>query len=1119
MYLCFVVLACGSTNFSRFYLMPREVERILDAILLPELIWSPAKYTVGFAEQLLLPSRLAAVASVERFKTGPRTTEDCIALSTGERLIITARAKLPLPEGVDGILRLRSDGTYDWLDHRLLAEVRATAAENGVRFQSDKTAAGWPGVFRYVSQPLDDQHRPISGAKGLRPPQLGALFAIGAHWSLHRHPATIVMPTGTGKTETMLSVLAAHRSGPMIVAVPSKALRRQTARKFLTFGLLRDLGLLPDDVSNPVVGVLTKQPKSEADLAIFDDCNVIVAVIQSLAGGEAKLLGQEIAERCGVLVVDEAHHIGSRTWLDFRTFFATRRVLQFTATPFRADGRLVDGDVIFTYPLRQAQEDGYFKPIRFVPIHELDQQTADDTIAQEACKKLREDLAAGNEHIVMARCSSIDRAEEVLKLYVRHGKEFMPQLIHSEQSDSDQRIARLLDGTSRIAVCVNMLGEGFDLPALKIAALHDPQKSLGPLLQFTGRFTRTAGKHLGDATVVANIADPEVSVALERLYSEDSDWNVLLSEMSSQAAKEHAQLIEFLNASVSLGEVSEDSPNVSHHLLRPTLSTLTYSCSAFTPKKFHEAIPKGLEVTQVWLNEKSHTLFFVTRSVGRVRWTRSKEVVDVAWNLFVLHHDVKRQLLYVASSDKSSNHEGLAKSVGAQGQIAGEQIFRSLGHIGRLVFNNLGVTKHGRRNLSYAMYTGADVRQALSLSEKTGSRKANLSGGGWEKGKQITIGCSYKGRVWSKEAGTIPHFIQWSEGVGEKLVDTKINTADILDNVLIPDEVTSLPEGNILGIEWPLEVLRQAEERIDIRVDGKDTPIYLCDIALVSIDHPGSTVNFTIINTDGNELGRFGLKVGGDNGFVVLRESTTSVFLVMSGNEIPLEAFFSNYPPLIRYVDLAELDGNLILRPQNPRDLTLSTSVFHPWDWSKTDITKESLWKDGAIRKDSVQWTAAQKLIAEGFDLIFDDDGPGEAADLVCVKEEDDSIRLALVHCKFSGGGSAGARVEDVVAVASQGIRSAKWAGKFRELCRHMINRNTGRKAEGERNFILKGNIADIGRLSKSARLKEVKPEILLVQPGVSASKISQDQTMVLAAAASYLKETVGIDISVVCSE
>lgn len=220
----------------------------------------------------------------------------------------------------------------------------------------------------------------------------------------------------------------------------------------------------------------------------------------------------------------------------------------------------------------------------------------------------------------------------------------------------------------------------------------------------------------------------------------------------------------------------------------------------------------------------------------------------------------------------------------------------------------------------------------------------------------------------------------------------------------------------------------------------------------------------------------------------------------------------------MRYFDLAELDGNLILRPQNPYILKLPAGILQAWDWSKTDITKESIWKDGASRPESVQWATAQKMIADGFDVVFDDDGPGEAADLVCMKEETDHIRLALVHCKFSGGGVAGARIEDVVEVASQAIRSAKWTGKFKDLCRHLLNRNERRAVAG-RSFILHGPLPEIGRLAKASRLKEIRPEIVLVQPGVSVAGITNDQSMVLGAAATYLKETVGIDISIICSE
>ncbi|MCW8102645.1 hypothetical protein OOZ58_39785 [Streptomyces tauricus] len=54
--------------------------------------------------------------------------------------------------------------------------------------------------------------------------------------------------------------------------------------------------------------------------------------------------------------------------------------------------------------------------------------------------------------------------------------------------------------TCRIIICVDMLGEGFDEPALKIAAMHAARKTVSPMIQFIGRFTRAADG-LGEATV------------------------------------------------------------------------------------------------------------------------------------------------------------------------------------------------------------------------------------------------------------------------------------------------------------------------------------------------------------------------------------------------------------------------------------------------------------------------------------------------------------------------------------------------------------------------------------------------------------------------------------------
>jgi len=77
-----------------------------------------------------------------------------------------------------------------------------------------------------------------------------------------------------------------------------------------------------------------------------------------------------------------------------------------------------------------------------------------------------------------------------------------------------------------------------------------------------------------------------------------------------------------------------------------------------------------------------------------MKWTQSKEVRQGEWHLLVPHHDPTAELLSPSATDKDTNFEPLAKAAGAAHQLAGEDMFRA-GRIGRLVFNNRGVTKHG----------------------------------------------------------------------------------------------------------------------------------------------------------------------------------------------------------------------------------------------------------------------------------------------------------------------------------------------------------------------------------------------------------------------------------------
>ena len=1092
------------------------VLKVGSTLFLPDLI-GKRTFRVGTVTQLIRAASSQTVSGVESFQLSPRKSELVCVLDSGERYVITKDKKLELPEGIDGVVQVDDAGNCKWLHHKSTNAFEFCSDEEWLEYKQT-ISRKWNGVVRFRCEQVDGMG--VIEQEGLRPPQLGAVHSIAGHWSVESDAATVVMPTGTGKTEVMLTTsLQFADQKAFLVTVPSRALRGQTYKKFLSLGLLRQLGVIPDDVPNPIIGVIEHRPKSVDDLSIFEQCHVVISVMASLNQGTAVQFQSEISEKVSTLVVDEAHHIPAKTWNLFVDKFKNQRILQLTATPYRRDGKLVGGSVVFNYGLGAAQKDGYFKPIEFKSIYQHDEELGDREIAVAAVSQLKEDLTAGFEHLILARCSSIQRAEEVLKVYAEIAPEYCPVLVHSDMGkEGDENLVRLKAFDSRIVVCVSMLGEGFDLPNLKIAAIHDTHKSLAVLLQFTGRFTRSVGGQLGDATVIANIANQDVSIALERLYQEDADWNSLLREFSSKAAKEHRELIEFLDQSEKISGDSNAHVDVAANLLTPKCSASVFKCQKFRPKKFIDSILNSTAIVASWVHQPSNTLYYVTRRENSVSWSRSKEIRDVAWDLFVVHFDQSRNLLFISSSDKSSLHESLADAVGVGTAIImrGEVAFRTLGNISRLRFQQIGVKKAGRRNLSYAMYTGSEVQSALTLSQKAGSYKSNLAGTGFSQGAPITVGCSYKGRVWSKDKGPIRKFLDWCDVVGQKLVDDSIDPSSIIENVLVPEEIEILPKDiSVLSIEWPEEIIRQSSDRVLITRKGIQTDLSFVDIDHVKTNSRQNAIDFSIQGSDWISL--YKMSIGGSSGYdVKLLEGEPVEIKAGRLGPMLLEEYLQSYPPLFLMSDLSEINGNLWIRPNEKTSFELSQERFEAWDWTGVDIRQESMWKNGKLREMSIQHRVANEMVAAGNDIVFDDDAAGEAADLVCIKELEDKIELTLVHCKFSGGDLSGERVKDVVEVCSQAIRSSKWKWKFKSLCSHLKRRESKLQSKGRDTRFVRGGLSDVDRFLKLSRGKELKTRIVVVQPGLKAA-CSDDQKYVLAAADSYLLETVGVELEIVC--
>ncbi|NJL71594.1 MAG: DEAD/DEAH box helicase family protein [Candidatus Competibacteraceae bacterium] len=314
---------------------------------LPPILISSKRYSFGYVNHVSFELRTRLEVEGSRGCGDFHLAENAAALtlSNGETVIVTDKRNVVRPNDVDGVLYEYPDGRVRWDSHKLLDSFeKEYGDENWGKLRRDVNAS-WRDATSYRSERRDKKGYVIE--KGLRPPQLGALHAIGAHWSIHSAPATVVMPTGTGKTESMLATLANFIDGTVLVVVPSRALRDQTARKFRTYGLLRELQCLSPSAMNPIVAVLDHRVKDPQEMEVLKHCNVLIATISTVAQGEAVELAKDLAGICSHLVFDEAHHVPADTYSAFRDIFKEKLILQFTATPFRRDGKQLEGKTIF----------------------------------------------------------------------------------------------------------------------------------------------------------------------------------------------------------------------------------------------------------------------------------------------------------------------------------------------------------------------------------------------------------------------------------------------------------------------------------------------------------------------------------------------------------------------------------------------------------------------------------------------------------------------------------------------------------------------------------------------------------------------------------------------------
>lgn len=239
---------------------------------------------------------------------------------------------------------------------------------------------------------------------------------------------------------------------------------------------------------------------------------------------------------------------------------------------------------------------------------------------------------------------------------------------------------------------------------------------------------------------------------------------------------------------------------------------------------------------------------------------------------------------------------------------------------------------------------------------------------------------------------------------------------------------------------------------------------------------------------------------------------------ILYPHEMPLDSYLDGEPLVLLNIDGSMVQGNYRQYSLNSMDVKLPAGLLEPWNWGTTKIHQESMRAER--REDSVQGFTFAKIV-DDYSIVFNDDGKGEIADLVAIRESKDAIYVDLYHCKFcpmsDGVAAPGARVADVYEVCGQASRSVKWLYTGDKFFNRLMDRYQQSLLK-DFDRILKGTPQQLEILRNKCHDHELIFKFVIVQPAISAKKVSKEQLAVLGTSYSYIKSISGSDIKVIVS-
>lgn len=378
----------------------------------------------------------------------------------------------------------------------------------------------------------------------------------------------------------------------------------------------------------------------------------------------------------------------------------------------------------------------------------------------------------------------------------------------------------------------------------------------------------------------------------------------------------------------------------------------------------------------------------------------------------------------------------------------------------------------------------------------------------------MSIGVSLKGRIWSyRIAPTIKHWINWCDHVGSKLSDPGINVEEVMRGFIRPKVVETRPPYVAIGLEWPWEVFLNVSEETRVVWGGDAWPLIDSDLVITKFSDKGP-IQFEVTTPKW----KAGYNILFSDGGIKYHAIAAEIEIVTPRSRTLLSKYLTEHGLSILFEqDATVVPPGMLLKPD--RDLPpFSFDNLIVIDWSGVDLRKES-W--GPNRdENSVQARAVDyvKGIAD-WEIVIDDDGPGEIADVVAMRIDGDRLMVELVHCKYSSGQLPGSRVADLYEVCGQTQKSVRWRRKNDFLFQRLISRERNRISLYGRSGFIVGNGNTLYRIAESARMLKPDFRMVIAQRGLSKEAVSEQQLDLLGSTEVYLHEVANASLNVICSE